>query len=279
MSQPDVSIILVNWNCGAYLARCLTSLYARLTDLSFEVLVVDNHSQDDSVAQAKALNLPVRWFCLEENLGFGRANNLAAAQAQGKWLLLLNPDTELEADCLTPAIAYATAHPEIGLLGVHHLDGQGNWQRSFGIPIRLIDDFTYVLFPQRILRRMPSTSPEAPIAVGWLAGSYLLMSRALYEQLGLFDPEYFLNDEDIDLAERVRRAGYQVIYHPMRGLRHFGGVSKAFKTDARKHHLVSRKYYYQKYHGRMAALAYHVCFIIFELRLRWHAWRTKRQPH
>lgn len=274
MSQPDVSILIVNWNCGAYLARCLTSLYEQIKGVTFEVLVVDNASKDDSIAQAKALNLPVRWFCLQENLGFGRANNYAAERAEGRWLLLLNPDTELFADCISPLVRYVQEHPDIGLLGANHEDGNGHWQRSYGAPIRLIDDYAYAIAPRQVLKKLPVASPTEPVEVGWLAGSFLIISAKLTKELGLFDPEYFLNDEDIDLAERVRRAGYKVLYHPLPGLRHFGGISKAFKTDARKHHLDSRKYYYQKFHGWFAAQAYVLCFSLFELRLRFHKWRV-----
>ena len=277
MSQPDVSILIVNWNCGDYLARCLASLYQMVKGVTFEVLVVDNASKDDSVARAQALNLPVRWFCLTENLGFGRANNYAAERAEGRWLLLLNPDTELFADCISPLVKYAADHPQIGLLGANHEDGNGLWQRSYGVPIRLIDDFIYAIAPRHVLSKLPVESPKEVLEVGWLAGSFIIISAQLVKQLGLFDPAYFLNDEDIDLAERVRRAGYTVVYHPLPGLRHFGGISKAFKTDARKHHLDSRKYYYQKFHGWFSAQAYAFCFFLFEMRLRFHTWRVGRK--
>jgi GT2 family glycosyltransferase len=269
MSAPEVSILIVNYRCRDYLARALRSVFAQLPAGGFEVLVVDNASGDDSVAQARALGLPVRWFELKENVGFARGNNLAAEQARGRQLLLLNPDVELTADCVTPMARYLDARPDVGLVGCHHTDRWGGWQVSFGHLPTLAAEYRFALLRRRLADRyfFPEDTPE-PVEVGWLAGSCILFPAALYRELGLFDPNYFLNDEDIDLARRVRRSGRRVMYHPARGLIHFGGISKEQTRTRLKEHFNSRRYYYRKHVGRLGVLAFLAAWGLYRLRDR-----------
>ena len=250
---PVVSILIVNYQCGAYLAECLQSLFATPPRCSFEVIVVDNASTDDSIARAQALGLPVTWQLLKENTGFGPGNNLAAESAAGTYLLLLNPDTIVVEDSITPLVEYRRTHPDVGLAGGHHEGRGGGWQLSFGFPLTVWHEFEYALSPQRFWGRLPGEAPAVPTEVGWLAGSFLAMPRALKERIGLFDTGFFLNDEDIDLAFRVRKAGYRVVYVPARGLRHFGGVSRPFLENEPAAVHRSRRYFYRKHYGGWAA--------------------------
>jgi N-acetylglucosaminyl-diphospho-decaprenol L-rhamnosyltransferase len=255
-SAVDVSILIVNYQCGAYLAACLASLFATPPRCSFEVIVLDNASSDDSVTRAKALGLPVTWKLSAENTGFGAGNNLAAAAATGTFLLLLNPDTIVVEDSITPLWQYCVTHPDVGLAGGHHESGDGAWQLSFGFPLTVWHEFEYAFAPRRFWGRLPGTSPEEPAEVGWLAGSFLMIPRALVERIGLFDDGFFLNDEDIDLALRVREAGYRVVYVPVRGLRHFGGVSRPFLENEPAAVHRSRRYLYRKHYGWWAAAVF-----------------------
>jgi GT2 family glycosyltransferase len=266
MSAPDLSILIVNWNCGAYLADCLQSLFDKVRDVTYEVLVVDNASKDDSVAAAKARNLPVSWHCLDENLGFGRANNYAAERAKGRYLLLLNPDTLFRADSLTPMVRYADSHPEIGLIGCQHSNADGTWQSNIHTAISPWNDLRLALFPKSYLASLPKESPSEPVDVGCLAGSCLMMPISLYQEIGLFDPAFFLNDEDFDLAERVRKMGRRVVYHPAWGLVHFGGVRKAHRPAHYHDHFNSRLIYHRKHDGWLKCLIFFGCFGVLWLR-------------
>ncbi len=187
----ELSILVVNYQCGAYLADCLQSLFARPPQVAYEVIVVDNNSTDDSIARAQALGLPVKWKLLKENTGFGRGNNIAAQEATGNCLLLLNPDTIVLKDSITPLVKYCQAHPEIGLAGGHHEGRAGEWQLSFGFPLSIWNEFEYALAPKRFWGRLPSESPAEPTDVGWLAGSFILIPRALAQTIGLFDVGFF----------------------------------------------------------------------------------------
>jgi len=256
-----LSILIVNFNTGRWLRDCLQSLFAILPAGSFEVLVLDNRSHDDSIAQAQALDLPVRWTLSEENLGFAVGNNRLAGLASGEFVCLLNPDTTLTADSLTPLVEYLHAHADAGIAGPHHLGADGHWQLTFGAPVTLRSEFLYALDPARFWARYPSDSPGEPVDVAWLAGSCLVFRASLVGELGgLFDPRFFLNDEDIDLCRRTRDRGLRCVYVPVRGLVHFGGASRPFLAEEKRHTFRSRKAYFDKYYplpGRWLFLVAH----------------------
>lgn len=264
-ATPRFSCLIVNYQCGDYLVRCLRTLFDRLKG-AFEVIVVDNASTDRSVANAKALNLPVTWICLPDNVGFGRGNNIAAGYATGDFLILLNPDTELRDDCITPLLDYLDGHPDIGLIGGRHDDRNGCWQRSFGLTPTLKLELEYALAPKRFWSRLPESSPQTPIEVDWVCGSFMILRRALSESIGLFDERFFLNDEDINLCDRVRSADLKVIYLPIQGVVHFGGVSKSLYPSSSMEYYRSRKLYYRINRGRLAEAAYVSTFWLRRLR-------------
>jgi GT2 family glycosyltransferase len=244
-----LSILIVNFNTGQWLRDCLTSLFAVLPAGTFEVLVLDNASSDDSVARARALNLPVAWTLLERNLGFAAGNNHLAERAAGEFICLLNPDTTLTADALTPLVDYLRAHPDVGIAGPHHLGADGRWQLTFGDAVTLRSEFLYALNPAAFWARYPSESPGAPRDVAWLAGSCLVFRASLMKDLGgLFDPRFFLNDEDVDFCRRARDRGLRCVYVPVRGLVHYGGASRPFLAEEKRHTSRSRRAYFEKYY-------------------------------
>lgn len=258
---PTLSILIVNFNTGRWLRDCVASLFAVLPASTFEVLVLDNASADASVSDATALNLPIRWILLERNVGFAAGNNELAARATGEYICLLNPDTTLTADCLTPLVDYLRAQPAAAIVGPHHLGADGRWQLTFGAPVTLRSEFLYALKPAAFWARYPADSPDAPLAVAWLAGSCLVFRAALLQELGgLFDPRFFLNDEDVDFCRRARQRGGLCVYLPVRGLVHFGGASRPFLAEERRHTFRSRRAYFRKYYpltGQWLFLAAH----------------------
>lgn len=247
--QPTLSILIVNFNTGRWLRDCVASLFAVLPAGTFEVLVLDNASADASVDDARALNLPIRWTMLQRNVGFAAGNNQLAGLAAGEFICLLNPDTTLTADCLTPLVDYLRAHPAAAIVGPHHLGPDGRWQRTFGAPVTLRSEFLYALNPAALWARYPAESPGTPRDVAWLAGSCLAFRASLLPELGgLFDPRFFLNDEDVDFCRRAREHGGRCVYVPVRGLVHMGGASRPFLAEERRHTFLSRRTYFRKYY-------------------------------
>src|SRR5258708_11908936 len=119
-AAPRLSILIVNFNTGAWLRDCVSSLFTVLPSGTFEVLVLDNASSDDSIARAKDPGLPIAWTLRTDNVGFAAGNNRLAEQASGRYICLLNPDTVLRSDSLTPLVEYLEAHPDVGIAGPHH---------------------------------------------------------------------------------------------------------------------------------------------------------------
>jgi len=126
----DLSIIVVNWNVCELLRRCLTSIEANRGDLSLEAIVVDNASSDDSVSVVEREFPQVHLIASQENLGYVGGNNLGVHEAKGRYLLILNPDTEILGDALQQMVAYLDVHPDVGVVGPQLLNPDGSVQSS-----------------------------------------------------------------------------------------------------------------------------------------------------
>jgi Predicted glycosyltransferases len=126
----ELSVVIVSYNVQELLRQCLRSVLEALEGLEAEILVVDNASTDGTV-EALAPQFPqVRWIALERRVGFGRANNIGIAQARGRYILILNPDTLLQPDTLKTMLAYMEEHPEVGIAGCRVLNADGTFQAS-----------------------------------------------------------------------------------------------------------------------------------------------------
>lgn len=230
----QLSVIIVNYQVKYFLELCLHSAEKALRGLDAEVIVVDNHSADDSLAYLRPRFPRVQFLANEENLGFARANNQALKQARGEVILFLNPDTILPEDIATKCLAFLAATPRIGGLGVRMIDGSGHFlkesRRGFPTPwvgfCRLSG--LAALFPRSrafsgyYLGHLPiDTAHPAPV----LSGACLWMRRAILDEIGAFDEQFFLYAEDIDLSYRIEQAGYTNYYNPAVTIIHFKGES------------------------------------------------------
>lgn len=229
-----LSVIIVNYRVRHFLELCLHSVQKALFGLATEVFVVDNHSEDGSVDYLRPLFPDVRFIVNTGNLGFARANNQALAQAQGKYILFLNPDTILPEDIATRCLAFLESTPNAGGLGVRMVDGSGLFlkesRRGFPSPWVAFCKLSGLtaLFPrQRLfatyyLGHLPAgkTHP-APV----LSGACLWVARSVLEKTGSFDERFFMYAEDIDLSYRIEQAGYVNYYLAETTIVHFKGES------------------------------------------------------
>ena len=235
-----LSVIVVNYRVRYFLELCLHSVEKAVEGVEAEIIVVDNHSGDESLAYLRPRFPGVLFLANEENLGFARANNRALEQARGEYILILNPDTILPEDSVHQCLAFMMATPGIGGLGVRMIDGSGRFlkesRRGFPTPwvgfCRLSGLST--LFPRSryfagyYLGHLPAdTAHPAPV----LSGACLWVSRAVLEKTGYFDPQFFLYAEDIDLSYRIEQAGFTNYYTPLVTIVHFKGEST--KKDIR----------------------------------------------
>lgn len=223
---PLVTVVIANWNGRSWLSHCLPTL-AQQTFADFEVIVVDNGSNDDSIPWLATHWPTVRLIPLKRNVGFAAANNLGIRAARGQFIVTLNNDTLADPDWLAQMVTAVSA-PDIGMVAAkilvwhdpNKLDSTGieidaagmAWNRGDGRP-------AHTPFPAEVF------GPNAAAA---------LYRREMLAQIGLFDEDFFAYYEDVDLAWRARRAGWRCVYTAEAQIRHWhsatGGQNKPLKA-------------------------------------------------
>ncbi|MBK7215822.1 MAG: glycosyltransferase family 2 protein [Candidatus Promineofilum sp.] len=238
----DLSIIVVSYNTRQLLDDCLRSLYAaEAPPGGMEVIVVDNASADGSPEMVRQRYPQARLIVSDENRGYSAANNLGSAAATGDTLLFLNSDTVVAADALVKPLRYLQDHPAAGALTVRLVYPNGERDpdnhRGFPTPWNAFCHFTLLsrLFPNSprfngYFRSYEDFSAVHPVPV--IAGSYMMMPRALDRQLGGWDETYFFYGEDIDYCYRIHEAGYQIIYYPLVEVVHYKGASSGLRKES-----------------------------------------------
>ncbi len=266
---PDVSIIIVSWNVADLLAACLDSILnsdiqiGSVGDGKYvaEIIVIDSASQDDTIAMLKAHYPQVTLLAQNENVGFTRGNNIGFEAAQGRYLFMLNPDTELLDNALPQMLDYLEAHPDVGIIGPHTLNSDGSTQstrRRFPTVKLGFFESTWLqgIAPKKMLSQfyVEDIEDDAIAEVDWVQGSALLARREVYEQIGGLDTNYVMFFEELDWCKRAKNAGWRVVYYGKAQIIHHGGQSTA-QVPAHKHiHFQQSKLrYYKKHHGALIA--------------------------
>jgi N-acetylglucosaminyl-diphospho-decaprenol L-rhamnosyltransferase len=229
---PDVSVCIANWNCRDYLRGCLESLLDDPQGLSVEVIVADNASVDGA-ADMVAREFPeVILIRNAENLGFARASNQSAERAGGRYVFFLNNDTVVPPYTLAQLVAFADAHPQVGMIGPRLRDGDGKLQISY----RRKPTLKAMLHRASLLRwtglfrqaydeyRRDGFDPDGVRRVDVLMGAAVLMPRSVYEQCGGWDEGFRFGVEDVELSDRVGR-DKALVHLPGVEIVHFGRVS------------------------------------------------------
>ena len=261
----DVSVIIVSWNTRELLGRCLKSLFEQTHGVSFEVLVVDNASSDDSAEMVRSEFTQVNLIANDANLGFARANNQAIAEAKGECVLLLNPDTELIDDGISNLVAVARKHPEAGIVGGKILNPDRSIQASVRrfptlcsqvlIMLKLHHAFVNISCLRRYFAN--DVNPESEQSADQVMGAFFLISRQALNIVGTLDERFFIWFEEVDYCKRVVNAGLKVLYTPVAQVVHHGGESFAqvFALKKQKMFNASLAKYMRKHFGRRAWLA------------------------
>ena len=205
----NVSILIVNYNTCELLADCLRTVYEKTAGITFEVIVVDNASNDCSEQYILSRFPNVRWIASKENLGFGKANNLGTKEAQGKYLFLLNSDTLLRNNAVKMFYDYAESiETEDIVLGGWLLARNGEINHSFGKFPSVMSEIKY-LYKKVYKALQESQNMDDPVEkdVDYIIGADLFMSRELYNRFGGFDPNIFMYYEETDLQLRMAKEG------------------------------------------------------------------------
>lgn len=237
---PFLSILMVNWNTRQMTLDCLRSIYAETQTPSFEIILVDNGSSDGSAAAIAAEFPQVRLLAEEVNHGFAKANNMAAKQAQGEYILLLNTDTLVQDRAIERIFAFARSNPSAKIWGGRTVFADGSlnptsvWSR-----ITPWSATSFALGLAGIFPNSPMFNSEG--LGGWrrdsvrqvdiVSGCFFLIERSFWNELGGFDLEFFMYGEEADLCARARAAGARPMMTPDAQIVHFGGASASRFAD------------------------------------------------
>lgn len=252
----DISIVIVSWNVQEYLRRCLNSLRADIDQiLKNEIIVVDNNSIDDTIAMLTRQFPEVKLIHNKHNLGFARANNQGIEISQGKFVMLLNPDTEVKKGCISTLISFLQSHDRVGVVGPRLLNLDGTVQASgLNFP-SLANSLSGYFRLRREVTGAYFVHASQPIKVNALVGACLLVRREVIDQVGGFDEDYFMYVEEADWCYRIRNRGWHIYYVPEAQVYHRkGGSARHLPLETYVRLRESRILFLLKHQGRMQAI-------------------------
>ncbi|MFL5735655.1 MAG: glycosyltransferase family 2 protein [Chloroflexia bacterium] len=281
-APPDLSVVIVSWNVCELVLDCLEALQAPATagELRLEVIVVDNASSDGTVEALRG-RPGVRVVEAGGNLGYGRANNLGFSLATGRHLLVLNPDTLPQPGCLAALVCCLESHPLVGMASPRLLNADGSVQAAafrfptlvmaaldlFPLPRIVPGRLRQRLYASRVNGRYPQeVSATEPFMIDHPLGACMLVRRGVIEEVGGFDPAIHMYSEEVDLAMRLQRSGWERWQVPAARVVHLGGRSTAQIPDRMYVELWrSRLYLYRKYRPLTARIALGVLIAVAQL--------------
>ncbi len=256
--QPDLSIIIVNYKAKRFLKDCLNSIYGTRNNLRLEIWLIDNSSKDGIASWVKENFPQVNLIANQWNLGFSKATNQGIKESQGKYLLLLNPDTKVSEGKIEALLKFMDENPEAGICGPKMVDERGELLYS----CRSFPDFlTSISSSQSVLNRL---FPHNPLSrkyllkdlnrseireVDWVSGSALFARRETLEQIGFLDENFFMFCEDTDLCLRAKKKGWKVFYFPFLTVSHqLGGSTSLNPLRSGLEHHRSMYYFFKKHY-------------------------------
>lgn len=275
---PWATVIIVSWNTCQLLRECLNSLRAHLGNLELEIIVVDNASIDGSADMVEREFPECHIVRNSENVGFGRANNQAAALAHGKYLVLLNSDTRVTDDGLDELLQYMERNPSVGITTGKTLYADMSFQPPYrrfpGLVGSILDQSVFRLVPAPALyrnwRQYRGHTPSAERDVDWVVGAFLVMRAELATGGKIFDEEIFMYYEDTLLCRRVWDQGYRVVYLPVAPVIHYRGKSAGqVRPFAVWNSFLGGKTYLYRRYGRPGEWVY-----VNMVRLFWYGFAT-----
>ncbi|MEG0496154.1 MAG: glycosyltransferase family 2 protein, partial [Eubacterium sp.] len=231
----DLSIIIVNYKTKELTSNCIDSIYeSNLKGIDYEILVVDNASNDGSIESIEVRFPKVKSIKNNENLGFSKANNIGMEQSSGDYILLLNSDTIVEIMTIRKSLEFMRNHQHVGALGCKIVLESGELdaacKRSFPTPMNGI------YHTLKLDRRFPKShrfgeynltyiNPDKTFSVDCIMGAYMMVTREMVKIVGLLDEDYFMYGEDVDWCYRIKKAGFQIIYYPEVRIFHYKKAS------------------------------------------------------
>jgi len=280
MSAIKLSVCIVNWNTKDLLRNCLHSLFKNVGIKNFEVLVVDNNSQDSSVNMIQREFPNVKLIINKQNVGYAKANNQMLKIAQGEYALLLNSDTIVLDNSIPTLINFMDNHPQAGACGPRLLNEDLTFQRSFmKFPTLLYElkyhlkyhfppfnkMFKYLVNYKQVVDRQAKIN--SPIEVDAIPGACFLIRMKTYKDVGPMGEDYFLYSEENDWCWRMKQKGWKIYYVPSAAIIHLGGQSTKKAGDMVKiyNFYLSRYIFFKKYKNKS-------CIVLRALHIFFFTW-------
>lgn len=279
--NPDLSIIIVNWNAEEYLKGCIKSVYSNIGKAAFEIIVIDNASTDNSLAMLKNNFPDVRVVKSSVNIGFARANNQAMKVSRGRYVLLLNPDTIVSDDAFFKMMNFMADNPAVGAIGAKlALPGGSLEAGAAGYKFSMFTAFNYYFFLSKLFPRIfrglyldQNYFQKDPVVVDWVSGACMMLRRELLNRGIIFSEDFFMYVEDVELCDRIRKDGWKIYYLPMAKVVHFrGGSVKKMTTEPEVMQVKALGRYFRKNYGMFATNILYI-YSIFGFFLRFVMYR------
>ena len=251
----DVSIIYVNYKTAPLIIDSIRSVKEKTAGISYEIIVVDNDSGDDSLARIRSVFPEIACVQSAENIGFGRANNLGVQQAKGDYLFFLNPDTLVKNNAIELLYQFLRDNPSAGACGANLYDSEGKPTTSFSrkYPSFFWEVMAIAYIPPVCLSNRDSVffnQAGRPLEAAAITGADLIVRRSVWEKVGGFDADFFMNYEETELCKRIRQYGHKIYAVPDAEIIHLEGRASYIK-QSRLYFLYEGQYiYFNKVYGR-----------------------------
>ncbi len=266
--EINVSVCIVNWNTKYLLQQCVKSIREKTGGLTYEIIIVDNNSQDDSIQMVKRDYPECVIIESKKNLGFAKGNNEAVKKASGKYILYLNPDTELITNAICGMYLFLEKNKDFGAVGCKLVGSDGQIQftcaRTFPTPFNQFSFLTMLdrLFPQS--RRLSTVEMNYwdhadSREVDCLSGACILARKEVIDTLNGFDEKFFMYAEDVDLCYRIRKESWKIYYLAEESIFHHEGASSKKKPNRHFSAIMQRTsnyYFFAKHFGHIKAFEF-----------------------
>lgn len=279
----DVSIIIVNYNTENFVINAIKSIYDKVNDIEYEIIIVDNQSPNGTEKLNTVIGGHTRLITLKENIGFGGANNEGIKESMGRNIFLLNPDTRLINNAVKILSDYIDSHTNVGVCGGNLYDENNEPIHSYmpmlpGIRWEINQLLSWKLWKNRFYdRNFMFNYGKTPISVGYITGADMMIRREVIDKVGDFDKDFFMYYEETELTWRIKKAGYKVMNIPQAQIIHLEGKSQT-SINREKAIFKSRNIYYQK---TTTLTEQRICNFIYKVYIntRKIAWTIQRNKN
>lgn len=274
--MKKLSIIIVHYQVAHLLRNCLRSIEKYLIAIDYEVIVIDNNSPDTSWKELMSEFPKVTFVASTSNEGFAKANNRMVTLAQGEYLLLLNPDTEIEGFYFEEILDFADKQNNLGCLGLRMHNAQGGFlpesKRSVPNTINAFEKLFSPFSGQKTGRKnyYRNDISETEISeVEVITGAFLLIKKQVYLDVGGLDERYFMYGEDVDLCYTLLKKGYRNFYYGKHAILHYKGESTIKDKTYLKRFYGAMSIFLDKYYKKSSPLKYFILKKGLDLKYRW----------